>query len=205
MTSWGLQVAKRFKAAKREMYLGSAEMTEESKAIFDEKTWRSLLGVVAKHIASDWTVRHMPKRWDRQYAQTKLGKRQLGNDNIPFFESKVKNPERRWIAMAKDTRVSGGARGKAGGRVIKASVKHSVPNIVRKQSIKKFGTIPTSEARSLGGMVSLLIADMSTSSNIKAWRRGVNQKTKRNLRKLRFVLAMKARTVKASVITNIRN
>ena len=202
MTSWGLQVAKRFKAAKREMYLGSAEMTEESKAIFDEKTWRSLLGVVAKNTAAHWAVTEMPKRWSVNYAQTYLGKRNLGADGVPFFEVNVANPRRRWIAMAEESKVSGGARGKSGGRVIKAAVKHRVPNIVKGYSIKAFSTIPTNEARNLGTLIGTTILEMSNAQDIKSWRREKNRKTRSLLASLRNILKARSKEVNARGTVN---
>lgn len=180
------------KAAKREMFLGSAEMSEETAALFSPRQWNGILGLVARYTARWWTVHHMPRRWSRSYAQGFLGKRSMGDDGVPYFQTDVKNRNRRWVAMAKQSVVRGGARGKVGAKIIKASVKHPVPNIVRRSSLRSFATIPNYEALGLGDTVQSTIIEAMKAPKIKLWRARIKRKTIALANKLKVVLGATA-------------
>lgn len=185
------------KAAKREMMLGSAEMTEETAALFSPRQWNGLLGLIARYTAQWWTVHLMPKRWTRTYAQAFLGKRSLGNDGVPYFQYDVKNRNRRWVAMAKRSVVKGGARGAVGNRVIRAAVKHPVPNVVRRSSLKSFSTIPNYEATTLGETVQAGIAEAMAARKLSTWRNRIKRKTIALRNRMVVVLGTTARKAEA--------
>lgn len=184
--------------AKREMFLGSAEMSPETAAIFSGREWSRIVRLVARYTAAWWTVNEMPKRWDRSYAQAYLGKRNVGNDGVPYFQLDVKSRNRRWIAMAKQSVITGGAGGAIGAKQIRATVRHPVPNVVRRSSLQSFSTIPNREAATLGSTVENAILEATKTTNIKRWGVAMMRRTKALHNRLIVVLGTAATRAEAA-------